>query len=155
MRRLKRIEKNYEVWEFDTSDVLKEAEVSDNEKAYYVEYAYTKDGNFIGDEDLAILLCDKKGIVPEIIPPKKNDTQPCCIGFCEREQKWYGWSHRAMYGFGIGYKVKEGDCTAISGWSEEYLKEHREANRALPVGFVARTLDDAKRMAIAFAESVS
>lgn len=25
--------------------------------------------------------------------------------------KWYGWSHRAVYGFGIGDKVKKGDCT--------------------------------------------
>ncbi len=34
----------------------------------------------------------------------------CCIGFNEKEQKWYGWSHRAIYGFGIGSIVKKGDC---------------------------------------------
>ena len=33
-----------------------------------------------------------------------------CIGFNPEEQKWYGWSHRAIFGFGIGSKVKKGDC---------------------------------------------
>lgn len=32
------------------------------------------------------------------------------IGFNEEEQRWYGWSHRAMYGFGVESKVSKGDC---------------------------------------------
>lgn len=32
------------------------------------------------------------------------------IGFSESETKWYGWSHRAIYGFTIGSEVKRGDC---------------------------------------------
>ena len=36
-----------------------------------------------------------------------------------------------------------------------YVKEHPEADISVPVGFVANTLEDAKRMALAFAESVS
>ncbi len=59
-----------------------------------------------------------------------------------------------MGGFGIGDVVKEGDCTNSSGWTEEYLIQHPECSLALPVGFEAKTLKDAKRMAIAFAESV-
>ena len=90
---------------------------------------------------------EKRGIVPE--------DHKLSIGFCEQEQKWYGWSHRAIYGFGVGDVVKEGDCTATSGWTDEYLAEHPEEDLSLPVGFKAETLDDAKRMAIAFAESVS
>ena len=61
------------------------------------------------------------------------------VGFSEKEKKWYGWSHRAIFGFGIGSEVKEGDCC------EGYL----------PIGFKAKTLEDAKKMAEAFAESVS
>ena len=32
------------------------------------------------------------------------------VGFSHKEQKWYGWSHRAIYGFGVGSEVKRGDC---------------------------------------------
>lgn len=41
-------------------------------------------------------------------PLRSGET--CCIGFCENEMKWYGWSHRAIFGFGIGSKVSKGDC---------------------------------------------
>lgn len=59
------------------------------------------------------------------------------IGFSEKEQKWYGWSHRAIYGFGIGSKVKKGDC----GYKGK--------------AWTAKTLDDAKQMAKDFADAVS
>ena len=79
----------------------------------------------------------------------------CSIGFNKKEQRWYGWSHRAISGFGIGDIVKKGDCTNSSGFIREYLEKHPEEDMSLPVGFKAETLEDAKRMAIAFAESVS
>ena len=78
-----------------------------------------------------------------------------CIGFAPAQNKWYGWSHRAMYGFGIGDEVHEGDLTNMSGFTDEYLSEHPEEDLSLPVGFVAKNLNDAKRMAIAFADAVS
>lgn len=78
----------------------------------------------------------------------------CSIGFSEKQQKWYGWSHRAMYGFGIGHVVKEGSCEASSGWTEEYLKKHKD-EKPMPVGFECKNLDDCKKCAIAFASSVS
>ena len=77
------------------------------------------------------------------------------IGFSESEQKWYGWSHRAVYGFGLGYVAAEGDSCTTSGFIEEYAKAHPELDLSVPVGFEVVTLDDAKRVAIAFAESVS
>jgi hypothetical protein len=113
--------------------------------------AYTIDGNYIGDPKWAYHLY-KRGIKPERI---NSSHRVCSIGFCEKEQKWYGWSHRAMYGFGIGDVVEEGDCCASSGWTLDYLAEHPEEDLSLPVGFEAKTIEDAKRMAIAFAESVS
>jgi hypothetical protein len=32
------------------------------------------------------------------------------LGFNPIEQKWYGWSHRAIFGFGIRSQCKKGDC---------------------------------------------
>lgn len=32
------------------------------------------------------------------------------VGFSPKENKWYGWSHRAMCGFTIGSTCIEGDC---------------------------------------------
>ena len=116
-----------------------------------IKSTYTPTGDYIGDQKMAHFLCLKKGIKPE----KANSTHNVCsIGFCEKEQKWYGWSHRAIFGFGIGAEVKEGDCCASSGYTAEYLREHPEDDLSLPVGFIARDLIDAKRMAISFADSV-
>ena len=137
----------------DSADVALVAEHVNNSKGEVIEIeiAYTPEGHHIGDEETAKFLIAKHGIAPVIRIGKKT----CSIGFCEREQKWYGWSHRAIFGFGVGDSVKEGDCTNSSGWTEEYLAEHPDEDLSLPVGFEAKTLDDAKRMAIAFAESVS
>ena len=123
----------------------------DGGKTFISVQYLANDGGYIGDEDRALMLM-KRGIVPERI---SSEHTVCSIGFCEKEQKWYGWSHRAIYGFGVGDVVKEGDCTASSGWTREYLQEHPEADLSLPIGFKAKTLEDAKRMAIAFADSVA
>lgn len=126
-----------------------------------IKSAYTiPDGYYIGDSTWAHRLIVKRGIKPGPLGPADPSAnagkgRPCSIGFCEREQKWYGWSHRAIFGFGIGDVVKEGDCTASSGWTQEYLDEYPERDLSLPIGFVAETLEDAKRMAIAFADSVA
>ncbi len=117
-----------------------------------IKSAYTMDGHYIGNPRTARYIVVKRGIKPELSDPIHK---VCSIGFCEKEQKWYGWSHRAIYGFGIGDVVSEGDCAASSGWTKEYLAEHPEDDTSLPVGFKAKDLVDAKRMAIAFANSVS
>uniref|UniRef100_A0A6M3JKE3 Uncharacterized protein n=1 Tax=viral metagenome TaxID=1070528 RepID=A0A6M3JKE3_9ZZZZ len=117
-----------------------------------VNSAYNTDGQYIGNSKDAHYLIVKRGIKPELSSPTHK---VCSIGFCEKEQKWYGWSHRAIFGFGIGSKVGKGDCTASSGYTDEYLKEHPEDDISLPIGFTAKDLIDAKRMAISFASSVS
>jgi len=60
---------------------------------------------------------------------------PVNIGFSEKEQKWYGWSHRAIFGFGIGSKVEPGHVAyrpydkedfirdSIRFWTEEYHRD--------------------------------
>ncbi len=118
---------------------------------FEMKVAYTPTGDYIGDSKRAHRLCRKWGIAPEKIAPSRN---VCSIGFSEDSQKWYGWSHRAMCGFAVGSVVAEGDCCASSGLIEEYLKEHPEEDTSRPVGFEAKSLDDAKKMAVAFAKSV-
>ena len=142
-------------WKYKAGYHIRYEEISGEEAGggdpFVMRSAYTLDGDYIGNPKWARKLA-KRGIKPE----KANaDHSVCSIGFCAEENKWYGWSHRAMYGFAIGDVVKEGDCAASSGWIDEYLENHPEADLSLPVGFEAKTLNDAKRMAIAFAESVS
>lgn len=111
--------------------------------------AYTPQGDYVGDRKRAECLY-RLGIAPEKANPYHR---VCSIGFCKREQKWYGWSHRAICGFGIGHVVQEGDCAASSGFTDEYLA-HNGDPLPMPVGFECKTLDDCRRCAIAFASSV-
>lgn len=93
---------------------------------------YTDAGDWIGSEKIAHRLCAERGIRPiHNKPLPKGALRPCSIGFCEAEQKWYGWSHRAICGFGVGSTVQKGDCAyvpsdmedarqnAIRFWTEE------------------------------------
>ena len=43
-------------------------------------------------------------------------------GFSPTEQKWYGWSHRAIYGFGVGSKVSSGDCAYSPTCKEDLVQ---------------------------------
>ncbi len=104
-------------------------------RTYTVVTAITDSGDYIGSVDRARYLSEK-GIVPMLRSPGDN---VCSIGKSSKDGKWYGWSHRAMYGFGVGDAFRPGDCGA-----ERY-----------PVGRVAVTDDDARAMACAFAEDVS
>lgn len=49
--------------------------------------------------------------------------KPCNIGFCEKEQKWYGWSHRAICGFGVGSKISKGDCAYVGATPEDMIED--------------------------------
>lgn len=166
-----------------------------------MKIAYTPDGDYIGDTKWAYRLCKLRGIKPEKLSPEHC---VCSIGFCDKEQKWYGWSHRAIYGFGVGSEVKRGDCAyhptdtddflldMVRFWTEDdhlnVTGEHVEEDNMLGVRvswtysdnipnekirgkvsgvfnpyldtwgrgeWTAVTLEDAKRMACDFAESVS
>ena len=107
-----------------------------NGPGFTMRAAFTPSGDYIGDPRDARYLVVKRGIQPRKANP---DHSVCSIGFCPLEQKWYGWSHRAIWGYGVGDVIEEGSCAS----------EH------LPVGFKAETLADAKKMAVAMAASVS
>lgn len=187
-----------------------------------LETAFTwPDLYYIGDRKTAYFLCAKKGIKPQPINPIKKEEentaqkakdllngiemkipyQICSIGFCEKEQKWYGWSHRAIYGFGIGSRVRKGDVAyqpvdkydlaeeMVKFWAKDDDSSKYEIEYDVPdphgdfkgIGVLikygkkdmnstfwepypekwgpgeweAKTLEDAKKMAIAFAEDVA
>jgi len=61
----------------------------------------------------------------------KHKTHSTGLG---SDRKWYGWSHRAVYGFKVGDKIKKGDVI---------YKGHEY------------TIKDAKQAAIDFADEVS
>jgi hypothetical protein len=175
----------------------------DDFDGYYLVAKSSIDGSYIGLPEYAQTLEDM-GIAPQAV----SGNNVASIGFCEAENKWYGWSHRAMCGFGVGSKVSRGDCAyvptdwedlisdAILFWDDEGHEEtnaRRSTDRSgkpcvkvqwvyssdpkvIPntkihgtTGganmyppevwgrgeWVAETLDDAKQMAMDFAEGVA
>lgn len=84
--------------------------------------AYNPKGEWIGDSKDAHSLVVKRGIAP--IKISKHEHSPCSIGFCEKEQKWYGWSHRAIYGFGVGATCEKGSCHYIADNPEEMIDDY-------------------------------
>ncbi len=83
--------------------------------------ARSLDGTYIGTPDVAHMLCDKRGIMPEKARPGHG---VCSIGFSAKDGKWYGWSHRAIYGFEIGSKVEKGDCAYTADNPEEMIDDY-------------------------------
>jgi len=48
---------------------------------------------------------------------------PINIGFNPEEQKWYGWSHRAVFGFGVGSTCEKGDCHYCPVDKDDFLDD--------------------------------
>jgi hypothetical protein len=46
------------------------------------------------------------------------------VGFSPKDNKWYGWSHRAIYGFEIGSTCKKGHCHYVASTPEELIDDH-------------------------------
>lgn len=92
-------------------------------KPLIVKSAYTKRGDYIGDAATAHHLCAELGIAPELATPKAT---VCSVGFCAKDQMWYGWSHRAMFGFGIGSTIKAGDAGYAPSTVGELADEYEE-----------------------------
>ena len=119
----------------------------------HIYYTSNVDGGYVGDEETYKFLVEKKKLI--LIQKTRPSDCTCSIGYSPSENKWYGWSHRAICGFTIGDIVGEYDITATSGLTDEYRIQHPEEDMSLPVGYIAKELNGAKRMAIAFAEAVS
>ena len=126
-----------QIQEYDYELRTESCKLVEGEKPTNVVSAYTSRGEYVGDKNEAYFLYAERGIIPEL---RTQESRVCSIGFCKREQKWYGWSHRSMHGFGIGDEIKTDDLGATA---------------SLPIGFKSTSLSDSKRMAVAFAEAVS
>lgn len=119
--------------------ILKEVEtnigLSSKDEPTSLTYAVSKiDGCYIGDEKTAKMLAEK-GIAPE---RADDGYDVCSIGYSEKERKWYGWSHRAIQGFGIGDSAE-----TLSPWGSTSSNKKIETD------------EEAKKAAIDFADSVS
>jgi len=77
------------------------------------------DGSYIGSAKSAEHF-ERKGILPQAI---SSEHKVASIGFCKKEQKWYGFSHRAMYGFGVGSKVKKSSCGYKPTDTQDFLDD--------------------------------
>jgi len=86
-----------------------------------MKVCYSLDGQYLGSNNTANMLCRKFGIREFIKTEQIN--WPACVGFNPTEQKWYGWSHRAIYGFEIGSTVKRGDCGYMPSSKEDMFNE--------------------------------
>lgn len=114
--------------------------------------AFNLNGDYIGDPETAHFLIMEKGIIPEL---SSKDHSVCSIGFNPNENKYFGWSHRAINGYGIG--------------DDDFVEESMDPNKKIPNSDEAwsisqsraqrkrqiKTLEEAKKAAINFAKSVS
>jgi len=153
-------------------------------------------GVYIGSKDDAKFLCKKRGL--RKLQPLEKDGRVCAIGFSKKEQKWYGWSHHGIAGFGVGSKVTKKSVMyrpdSVEGLYSLFIKFHDERDvkkipgvgivilhrmldvinptsdvletednghidiQFIPIGpgkWKAKTLEDAKQMAIEFVKALS
>ena len=86
------------------------------------EYYLTPDGFFIGNEQVKSHLLNYLGL-SLLQPHLPYGPIVCSIGFSEREQKWYGWSHRGARSIGIGDTYETESFETILVQSLEEAKE--------------------------------
>jgi hypothetical protein len=100
----------------------RETMVDDYCHKYYVSKI---DGSYVGaiDQEKDLEFLADFGITEQIQNRKNINGNTSNIGFNPIEQKWYGWSHRAVYGFGIGSKVSKGDCAYQPKDLNDYIDE--------------------------------
>jgi hypothetical protein len=84
----------------------------DDEKIYVTKF----NGEYItrvGMEDNIAFLADR-----EITEQLTHG-----VGFSPKDNKWYGWSHRAIYGFTVGSTCEEGNCHYQPKDKEDFLRQ--------------------------------
>ena len=103
-----------------------------NDEEYLKLVAYTGVSNIPDDEGLIyyskfdgsyITRVGMEDTITHLVKRGITEQLQHGIGFSPTEQKWYGWSHRAIYGFGIGSKVSRGDC-AYTPFDKEDLVQY-------------------------------
>lgn len=131
------------IWErkFDEYVMVRERIwLEDEAEAVTTTTMYTHNGEYIGNPRIANYLTRKRGIVPELVDDTKR---VCSVGYCPSEEKWYGWSHRAICGFGIGDRIYDDNY----GDDNTPFVSHG--------AFTITNGEEARQAAVNFAESVS
>jgi len=98
-------------------------------------------GHWIGNARTARNLCKTRGL--RKIQKAKKAHCVCSIGFDEANQRWAGWSHRAICSFGIGDKI------FIERFGNDYTSYTQHGRTTI------KTLSQAKLAAKRFAAYVS
>ncbi len=109
------------------------------------------DLHYLGNSKTAYFICKTKGLKPELrVKPDKTNkeildsitqeekakglllekpikfqSRSCSIGWNEEEQKWYGWSHRAIFGFGVGSQVKKESSGYQPTDKEDFFEDYK------------------------------
>ena len=122
-------------------EVTKDPTPSDNETLEMVNCYSSYTGEWIGNAKNTLFICKKKGLRQV----QKSDPSHCVcsIGYQPDEDKWYGWSHRAICGFGFGDRI----------YVERFGDGHDLVTQHGPDTIT--TMEQAKQAAINFGESVS
>lgn len=87
---------------------------------YEMKSAYTPDGHYIGNPKEAHRLVAVRGIQPQL---RTTESNVCSVGYSWIDGKWYGWSHRAIFGFKIGSTCKQGDCHHLASNARDEMKD--------------------------------
>jgi len=103
-------------------------------KDFLDEVAYVKDCEISGQEDVPdayyskfddsyITFVGMEDNIKHLADLEITEELTNGVGYSPKDKKWYGWSHRALYGFTIGSTCKKGDCHYIGS----SLKEQEES----------------------------
>ena len=133
-------ERNYKKWGYVIRHELWDDSEWSNDGGIFINQAYTFQGDHIGETKLAYYFCNKLGIAPEL---KHKHSQICTIGYSAKDKKYYGWSHRATFGFAIGDKIFEENF----GKDDTLFKVHGRKT--------IKNKEDQRKAAVAFADYVS
>jgi hypothetical protein len=125
-------------YEIRKVEVRLDADIEDT--TVTLKRAYTPRGEYVGEPRMARLLIVKMGILPEYA---RRGSKICTVGYCPRDGKWYGWSHRAIFGFKVGDMIFE------ENFGNDRTRFSRHGR------YPIKTISDARRSAVAFARSVS
>lgn len=96
---------------YDIRDEMWDNEFTDQEPSLMKKLAYSKQGDWIGSSKEAYRMVHRFGI--QQFEKTEDDHCICSIGYAPKDNKWYGWSHRAIFGFTKGSSCKKGDCHYI------------------------------------------
>ncbi len=102
-----------------------------NVKQFLDQVAYTVEKEYAGEmmteyrsnyDDSYITFVGQEKNIMFLAKLEITDQLTHGVGFSPKDSKWYGWSHRAIYGFKIGSTCKKGDCHYIASSDADLLE---------------------------------